>query len=196
MRGRIVRFVEENYRERITFKGAEPPMRIQRNLLSTWFKANIGLNFYDYLMRVRLREATLELCSTDKTILEVAGDNRFGDVKSSISASAKPSGNPRESTADRFWREIRGWISKRNGGSCLRTIPPSMRSWKAISWKLRSCFRRATCIQQAAVYYTRRWRRESWGRRRRSAGSEPESVEPDGRDSGEAGPYEKDAVGL
>ena len=82
MRGRIVRFVEENYRERITLKELSRLCGYNATYLSTWFKANIGLNFYDYLMRVRLREATLELCSTDKTILEVAGDNGFGDVKS------------------------------------------------------------------------------------------------------------------
>ena len=79
---RIVNFVEENYRERITLKTLGALCGYNATYLSTWFKTNIGLNFYDYLMRIRLREATLELCSTDKTILEVAGDNGFGDVKS------------------------------------------------------------------------------------------------------------------
>ncbi len=82
MRGSIVHFVEENYRQRITLKELGRLCGYNATYLSTWFKTNIGLNFYDYLMRVRLREATLELCSTDKTILEVAGDNGFGDVKS------------------------------------------------------------------------------------------------------------------
>ena len=53
-------------------------MRLQYDLSLHLVKGHIGLNFYDYLMRIRLREATLELCSTDKTILEVAGDNGFG----------------------------------------------------------------------------------------------------------------------
>ena len=79
---RVVAFVEENYRQRITLKELSRLCGYNTTYLSTWFKGHIGLNFYDYLTRIRLREATLELCSTDKTILEVAGDNGFVDVKS------------------------------------------------------------------------------------------------------------------
>lgn len=82
MMERIVGYVEENYRERITLKELAGLCGYNATYLSTWFKTNIGLNFYDYLMRIRLREATLELCATDKTVLGIAGDNGFGDVKS------------------------------------------------------------------------------------------------------------------
>lgn len=82
MMERIVGHVEEHYQERITLKDLSVLCQYNTTYLSTWFKNHIGLNFYEYLTRVRLREATLELCSTDKTILEVAQDNGFADVKS------------------------------------------------------------------------------------------------------------------
>lgn len=82
MMERIVSYVEENYRERITLKDLGALCGYNATYLSTFFKNHTGINFYDYLMRIRLREATLELCSTNKTILEVAGSNGFADVKS------------------------------------------------------------------------------------------------------------------
>jgi len=42
---------------------------------------NIGINFYDYLTRIRLREATYELGRTNKTISEIALSNGFSDIK-------------------------------------------------------------------------------------------------------------------
>ena len=41
----------------------------------------MGINFYDYLTRIRLREATLELSKSDKIISDIALSNGFSDIK-------------------------------------------------------------------------------------------------------------------
>ena len=44
---RVVAFVEENYRQRITLKELSRLCGYNTTYLSTWFKGHIGLNFYD-----------------------------------------------------------------------------------------------------------------------------------------------------
>ena len=48
---------------------------------SSFFKNYIGVNFYEYLLRVRLQGAVNELITTNKTIYNIALDNGFSDVK-------------------------------------------------------------------------------------------------------------------
>ena len=57
-----------------------------------YFKNQVGINFYDYLTRIRVREATLELCSTDNTVLDVAHSHGFPDVKAFNTAFRKTFG--------------------------------------------------------------------------------------------------------
>lgn len=46
------------------------------------FRANVGINFYEFLTRRRLREAVRELDRTDKKILNIANDTGFPNLKS------------------------------------------------------------------------------------------------------------------
>lgn len=47
-----------------------------------FFKVNIGINFHDFLTRVRIREATLELAKTNHSISDIALAHGFSNVKS------------------------------------------------------------------------------------------------------------------
>ena len=49
---------------------------------SQMFRANVGINFYEFLTRRRLREAVRELDRTDKKILNIATDTGFPNLKS------------------------------------------------------------------------------------------------------------------
>ncbi len=42
----------------------------------------MGVNFYEYLMRVRFQKALSELAETNKNLTDIALDNGFSDLKS------------------------------------------------------------------------------------------------------------------
>lgn len=50
--------------------------------VSQLFKTYLGINFYDYLTRIRLREATRALSRSDAKILDIAMEHGFADLKS------------------------------------------------------------------------------------------------------------------
>ena len=52
-----------------------------RTYLSTFFKTNTGLNFHDYLTRIRLKHSLSDLAYTDKQMTAIALDNGFPDLK-------------------------------------------------------------------------------------------------------------------
>ncbi len=79
--GKMVRYIDKNYRRKITLDDLSEVSQYNRNYISQLFKVNIGINFYDYLTRIRLREATYELGRTNKTISEIALSNGFSDIK-------------------------------------------------------------------------------------------------------------------
>lgn len=78
---KMVRYIDKNYRNKITLDDLAEISQYNRSYISQLFKAHLGINFYDYLTRIRLREATLELGQADKNISEIAFSNGFSDIK-------------------------------------------------------------------------------------------------------------------
>lgn len=74
-------YIEDNYREKITLDDIAKLINYNSSYTSSFFKNYIGVNFYEYLLRVRLQSAVNELITTDKTIYNIALDNGFSDVK-------------------------------------------------------------------------------------------------------------------
>ncbi len=79
---KIILYIEDHYKEKITLKDLGRLCSYNLSYLSLFFKKHVGINFYEYLMRIRLREATLELCSESCNILDIANRNGFADLKS------------------------------------------------------------------------------------------------------------------
>lgn len=79
---RITEYIDKNYKQKISLDDIAEIGNYNRNYVSHLFKSHIGINFYDYMTRIRLREATLELGKNEKTISEVALTNGFPDIKS------------------------------------------------------------------------------------------------------------------
>lgn len=77
----IITYIEKNYYKKISLNDIAKLINYNPNYTSSFFKANVGINFYDYLSRVRLQRAITELIITDKTISNIAMDNGFSDVK-------------------------------------------------------------------------------------------------------------------
>lgn len=105
---RMLKYVEENYRERITLEDLSRLCRYNTSYLSTYFKHHMGINFYEYLTRIRLREATLELCSTENTVLEIAGRHGFPDVKAFNASFRKAFGKSPKEYRKEILEENRG----------------------------------------------------------------------------------------
>lgn len=78
---KMVKYIDKNYKNKITLDNLAKISQYNRNYISQFFKSYLGINFYDYLTRIRLREATLELGRTNKVISEIALSHGFSDIK-------------------------------------------------------------------------------------------------------------------
>lgn len=78
----ILQYIHQNYRQKIRLDSLAKASGYNTNYLSQLFKSNLGINFYDYLTRIRLREATRQLSQTEEKILDIALENGFADLKS------------------------------------------------------------------------------------------------------------------
>ncbi len=79
---RITEYVEANYAEKITLEELSRISKYNRTYISTFFKNTMGMNFYEYLTRIRFQHALFELATTRKPFTQVAIDNGFPDLKS------------------------------------------------------------------------------------------------------------------
>ena len=79
---KIINYINRHYAQRITLNDLAKVSQYNRNYISQFFKSYLGINFHDYLTRIRLREATLELGQSTKSISEIALRHGFSDLKS------------------------------------------------------------------------------------------------------------------
>ena len=78
----IIQFLEEHYQEKISLQEIAKHWNYSSSYTSQLFKEYVGINFYDYLTRIRLRQATRMLSETDMRVLDIASENGFQDLKS------------------------------------------------------------------------------------------------------------------
>lgn len=78
---KMIEYIDRNYKKKITLDILAKESGYNRSYISQLFKSNLGINFYDYLTRIRLREATRELSQSENKILEIALGNGFPDIK-------------------------------------------------------------------------------------------------------------------
>lgn len=79
---KIVLYIDKHYMESITLEDLGRVGGYNANYVSQMFRKHLGLTFYDYLTRIRLRHALIDLRESDMSILEVAARNGFADVRS------------------------------------------------------------------------------------------------------------------
>lgn len=78
---KMIKYINKNYKKKITLDKLARESGYNSSYVSQLFKAYLGINFYDYLTRIRLREATRELSRTENKILDIALENGFPDMK-------------------------------------------------------------------------------------------------------------------
>jgi AraC-like DNA-binding protein/quercetin dioxygenase-like cupin family protein len=68
----IISYIEENYTSKITLSDISEVVHMSEKYFSRFFKENFGINFVDYVNRIRLEKAASMLLSTDEQVTEIA----------------------------------------------------------------------------------------------------------------------------
>lgn len=79
---RMIQYIEKHYSEKISLEDLAAFSQYNRTYVSTLFKNTVGVNFHEYLTRVRFQKALYELATQKKTLTDIALDNGFPDLKS------------------------------------------------------------------------------------------------------------------
>lgn len=78
---KMIKYINKNFKRKITLEKLAKESGYNSSYVSQLFKSCLGINFYEYLTRVRLREATRELSQSEDKISEIALEYGFPDVK-------------------------------------------------------------------------------------------------------------------
>jgi AraC-like DNA-binding protein len=79
---RLISYIDEHYAEKLTLEDLAEYSRYNRTYFSTLFKNTVGVNFHEYLTRVRFQHTLVDLALTQKSLTEIALNNGFSDLKS------------------------------------------------------------------------------------------------------------------
>lgn len=83
---KIIDYINNHYRDKITLDVLQDVTGYNKSYISQLIKQDLGINYYEYLTRVRMREAIFSLTNTTDRIADIALGNGFSDVKSFNSA--------------------------------------------------------------------------------------------------------------
>ena len=73
--------VEEHYAEKLSLEDLADYAQYNRTYVSTLFKQMVGINFHEYLTRVRFQHALNDLTYTRDNLTDIALKNGFPDLK-------------------------------------------------------------------------------------------------------------------
>ena len=77
----MITYIREHFREKITLEDVAELLGYNRTYISTFFKKNCGISFYEYLTMVRLSESIYGLCDNSISLTQIALDSGFPDLK-------------------------------------------------------------------------------------------------------------------
>lgn len=78
---KIIQFIDRHYMEDISLEDLGKTGGYNANYVSQLFRKHLGITFYEYLTRIRLRQALIDLRDTDRSMMEVAARNGFADMR-------------------------------------------------------------------------------------------------------------------
>ena len=85
----LLHYINEHFQENLTLKDVASHAGMNASYLSAYFRTNLGIGFYEYLIRQRLSHAVYLLNHTSDSILDIALDSGFSDLKPFYSAFNK-----------------------------------------------------------------------------------------------------------
>lgn len=77
----LLTYVEEHYAEKLALEDLADYAQYNRTYVSTLFKQMVGINFHEYLTRVRFQHALNDLTYTKENLTDIALKNGFPDLK-------------------------------------------------------------------------------------------------------------------
>ncbi len=82
----MIRYIDRHFREELTLSDLAEQAGMNTSYVSTYFRSSTGLGFHEYLIRKRLAYAVYQLNHSDDSILDIALDSGFTDIKPFYSA--------------------------------------------------------------------------------------------------------------
>ncbi len=77
----LLTYVEEHYTEKLSLEDLADYAQYNRTYISTLFKQMVGINFHEYLTRVRFQHALNDLTYTKENLTDIALKSGFPDLK-------------------------------------------------------------------------------------------------------------------
>lgn len=92
---KILEYIHENYKDRISLEQVARAFYMNSSYFSEYFKKNMGINFLDYLVKIRINEAIKMLQDNRLNTTEIAYNCGFNNISSFYNAFKKITGtNP------------------------------------------------------------------------------------------------------
>ena len=77
----VIQYIDDNYAKKISLEELTEHVKYNRTYISTFFKKNVGMKFYDYVTRTRFSAAVWDLTTTDLSLTKIALYNGFPELK-------------------------------------------------------------------------------------------------------------------
>ena len=78
---KMIAYIDENYKQKIELEDIAKIGGYNVNYTSQFFKRQLGVSFLEYVLRLRLREATVRLANSTDSVAYIASDCGFADIK-------------------------------------------------------------------------------------------------------------------
>lgn len=78
---KMIAYIDEHYEQKIELEAIAKIGGYNVAYTSQFFKKQMGISFVEYVLRLRLRDATVRLTSTDDAIARIASGCGFADIK-------------------------------------------------------------------------------------------------------------------
>lgn len=86
---KMITYIDQHYKEPLTLGEIADIGGYTESYASQFFKRQLGISFKAYLLRMRLREAAVQLVNTKQQIVDIANECGFSDVKAFNTAFRK-----------------------------------------------------------------------------------------------------------
>lgn len=78
---KMIAYIDENYQRKIELEDIAKIGGYNVNYTSQFFKRQLGVSFLEYVLRLRLREATVSLANSTASVAQIAINCGFADIK-------------------------------------------------------------------------------------------------------------------
>ena len=78
---KMITYIDENYQQKIELEDIAKIGGYNVNYTSQFFKRQLGVSFLEYVLRLRLREATVSLANSTDSVAHIAINCGFADIK-------------------------------------------------------------------------------------------------------------------